>query len=283
MNEKIGVVDAGGGYRGIYAAGVLDYCLDHGIQFDLGIGVSAGSANLISYAAGQARRNYHFYAEYGLRKEYAGFKNFLFKRSFVDLDYVYGTLSNSDGENPLDYAAAVKSPMEFFAVATEAVTGDAKYFDMSYISQDDYSVMKASSAIPFVCHPYPVGDTLYYDGALADPIPIEKAFLMGCNKVVVLLTLPEDTLRTPDRDMKLAARIRKKYPLAAEKLTQRAKRYNEGVTLSKSYAEDGKALIVAPDDTCGVSTLSRDADALRRLYEKGYRDGAKIVPFMKKT
>ncbi len=283
MNEKIGVVDAGGGYRGIYAAGVLDYCLDHGIQFDLGIGVSAGSANLISYAAGQARRNYHFYAEYGLRKEYAGFKNFLFKRSFVDLDYVYGTLSNSDGENPLDYAAAVKSPMEFFAVATEAVTGDAKYFDMSYISQDDYSVMKASSAIPFVCHPYPVGDTLYYDGALADPIPIEKAFLMGCNKVVVLLTLPEDTLHTPDRDMKLAARIRKKYPLAAEKLTQRAKRYNEGVTLSKSYAEDGKALIVAPDDTCGVSTLSRDADALRRLYEKGYRDGAKIVPFMKKT
>ncbi len=283
MNEKIGVVDAGGGYRGIYAAGVLDYCLDHGIQFDLGIGVSAGSANLISYAAGQARRNYHFYAEYGLRKEYAGFKNFLFKRSFVDLDYVYGTLSNSDGENPLDYAAAVKSPMEFFAVATEAVTGDAKYFDMSYISQDDYSVMKASSAIPFVCHPYPVGDTLYYDGALADPIPIEKAFLMGCNKVVVLLTLPEDTLRTPDRDMKLATRIRKKYPLAAEKLTQRAKRYNEGVTLSKSYAEDGKALIVAPDDTCGVSTLSRDADALRRLYEKGYRDGAKIVPFMKKT
>lgn len=283
MSAQIGVVDAGGGYRGIYAAGVLDYCLDHGIQFDLGIGVSAGSANLISYAAGQARRNYHFYAEYGLRKEYAGFKNFLFKRSFVDLDYVYGTLSNSDGENPLDYAAAVKSPMKFFAVATEALTGRAKYFDMSYISQDDYSVMKASSAIPFVCHPYAVGDTLYYDGALADPIPIEKAFEMGCDKVVVLLTRPEDTVRTPDRDLKLASRIRKKYPLAAEKLAQRAKRYNDSVTLAKSYAEDGKALIVAPDDTCGVSTLSRDADALRRLYEKGYQDGAKIVPFISRT
>jgi len=66
--------------------------------------------------------------------------------------------------------------------------------------------MKASSAIPFACH----GDTLYYDGALANPISIEKAFLMGCDKVVVLLALPEDTLRTPDRDMKLAARIRKR-------------------------------------------------------------------------
>ncbi len=86
MAPKVGVVDVGGGYRGIYAAGVLDRCLDDNITFDLGIGVSAGSANVISYAAGQARRNYQFYTEYGLRKEYAGIKNFLVKRSFVDLD-----------------------------------------------------------------------------------------------------------------------------------------------------------------------------------------------------
>ena len=55
---KIGVVDVGGGLRGIYAAGVLDYCMEHGIRFELGIGVSAGSANLASYAAGQIGRNY---------------------------------------------------------------------------------------------------------------------------------------------------------------------------------------------------------------------------------
>ena len=51
---KIGVIDVGGGYRGIYAAGVLDYCMDQKIAFDLGIGISAGSANLASYAAGQS-------------------------------------------------------------------------------------------------------------------------------------------------------------------------------------------------------------------------------------
>ena len=41
MRGKTGVVDVGGGYRGDYAAGVLEYCLDHGVAFDLGIGVSA--------------------------------------------------------------------------------------------------------------------------------------------------------------------------------------------------------------------------------------------------
>ena len=33
---KTGVVDVGGGLRGIYAVGVLDYCVDNGIRFDLG-------------------------------------------------------------------------------------------------------------------------------------------------------------------------------------------------------------------------------------------------------
>ena len=67
MSHKIGVVDVGGGFRGIYAAGVFDYCLDNNITFDLCIGVSAGSANIASYMANQPRRNYQFYTDFGMR------------------------------------------------------------------------------------------------------------------------------------------------------------------------------------------------------------------------
>ena len=41
-----------------------------GVRFDAGVGVSAGSANIASYLAGQKGRNYQFYAEYSSRKEY---------------------------------------------------------------------------------------------------------------------------------------------------------------------------------------------------------------------
>ena len=280
--DKIGVVDVGGGFRGVYAAGVMDYCIDQHIQFDVGIGVSAGSANLISYAAGQRGRNLKFYTDYGLRKEYAGIGNFLFKKSFIDLDYVYSILSNSDGENPLDYAAVFSNPMEFIAVATNAETGKVKYFGKHDISKDDYNIMKASSAIPFICHPYTIEGIPYYDGALGDTIPIQQAFQLGCEKVVLILTLPKDTERTSKKDKQIAAFIRKKYPLAAEKLEQRAEKYNEGVAEACRMAEEGKVLIVAPDNTCGVSTLSRDADALRRLYEKGYRGAEFVLHFIQK-
>lgn len=277
---QTGVVDVGGGYRGVYACGVLDYCMDHGIAFDLGIGVSAGSANLISYCAGQRGRNLRFYTEYGLRSAYAGVKNFVTKHTYIDLDYVYTTLSNSDGEFPLDYKAAMQNSMRFYAVATEACTGRAHYFDKSSIHQDDYSVMKASCAIPFVCHPYAVGETRYFDGALSDPVPVQKAFDLGCDRVVLILTRPEHTLRTSDMDEKLASRIKREYPLAAQQLCQRAQRYNEGVALAQRYAAMGKVKIISPDDTCGVHTLCRNAAAMNQLYEKGYHDAAGIAAFV---
>ena len=280
MGSKLGIVDVGGGFRGIYAAAVLDTCLEHGIYFDLCIGVSAGSANLASYMAGQKGRNKIFYTEYGMRKEYAGMGNFLKKGSYLDLDYIYGTLSDSDGEYPLDYRAILSNSAEFLTVATEAETGRAKYFDKSYLQQDNYDIFKASSAIPFVCKPYEIGGIAYYDGALADPVPIQKAFDMGCDRVVLLLTLPLDTKRSQEQDIKLAKRIRRKYPIAADRLEQRALRYMDDINYARRCELTGKLLIVAPDDTCGVSTLCREPEALLRLYDKGRQDGRKILDFL---
>ena len=172
--------------------------------------------------------------------------------------------------------------MEFFVVATEALTGQAKYFDKRDIHQDDYNILKASSSIPFVYKPYTVQGKPYYDGALGDPVPVEKAFQHGCDRVVVILTKPEHELRSPGKDEKLAVHIRKKYPSAAEKLCLRAQQYNESVALAKEYAGQGKVLIVSPDDTCGVDTMKKDRESLKCLYEKGYKDGQKIEEFLYK-
>ena len=277
---KTGIVDVGGGLRGIYAAGVLDYCMDHGIHFDLGIGVSAGSANLTSYCANQRGRNYRFYTDYAFRKEYMSWYNFLSQKSYVDLDYVYGTLSRADGESPVDYAALRDNPMELYVVATEAETGLPKYFDKSCIHQDNYDILKASSAIPFVCRPYEIGGRFYYDGALSDSVPVEKAFSLGCDRVVLLLTKPERLLRNSRKDERIAACIRHTYPAAARSLCQRAKRYNDSVALARLLARQGKVLVVAPKDTFGVDTLTRDRDALEKLYREGYADGERIETFL---
>ena len=278
---KSAIIDVGGGMRGIYAAGVMDCCLEEKIRFDVGIGVSAGSANTTSYAAGQKGRNYVFYAEYSNRKEYMSFSNFLRKKSYIDMDYVYGVLSNSDGENPLDYPAIAASSMELITVATNALTGDAKYFDKSDIAQDNYDVVKASCSIPLVCHPYIVNGVPYYDGALSDPIPVEKAFTMGCDKVVLILTRQKDFRRVPGKDQMIARGIRRKYPRAAARMEQRAELYNTSLDKAVRYEREGRLLIVAPDDLCGMDTLTRDKAAMDRFYKKGLEDGRAVIRYMK--
>lgn len=153
----------------------------------MGIGVSAGSANIASYAAGQKGRNYLFYTEYSIRKEYMSLGNLIHKGSYVNMDYIYGSLSNKDGENPLNYSAIAANPAELITVATNAITGEVRYFDKSDFAQDNYDIIKASCSIPLICPPYIIKGTPYYDGALSDPIPVEKAFSMGCDKVVLIL------------------------------------------------------------------------------------------------
>lgn len=280
MAEKIGIIDVGGGFRGIYASGVLDYCLSQDIQFDVGIGVSAGSANLISFASGQVQRNFIYYTQYAMRKEYASLDNFLRIGSYLDLDYMYGTLCNSDGEDPLNFEAMVQNPMRLITVTTNAKTGKARYFEKEEMEQDCYDPLKGSCAVPFLCKPYPIDGIPYMDGALADPVPIKKAFELGCDKVVVLLTKPKNRPRLGYLDQLIAGGIWRKYPAAARKLRNRAKNYNEGIALAKQYEQQGKVLIVAPDHTCGMYALTRNKKKMKNLYNKGYRDGVLIKNFL---
>lgn len=278
---KTAVIDVGGGMRGIYGAGALDRLIDTDVTFDHCIGISAGSANVISYMAGQLRRNLEFYLTYSLRKEYMSFRNLIFKHSYLDLDYIYGTLSNSDGEDPLDYEAFAQNPAEITVIATDAESGKAKYFGRNDIKKDDYSAIKASCAIPVVCKAQEIGGRYYFDGALSDPIPVDYALSLGCERIVLILTKPRDTIRTNKREKKLAPFVRRKYPLTAEALINRADKYNAGILRAKQLEAEGKVLIVAPDDITGLNTLRRDPDVLIELYNKGHRTGDAIKDFLR--
>lgn len=270
----------GGGLRDIYGWGVFDHCLDNDIHFDVCVGVSAGSANTSTYLAGQKKRNIPFYLDYPMRKEYMSIGNFFKKGSFLDLDYVYKVLSNSDGENPIDYPALMANPGKLIVVATCAETAEPVYFTKEDLAQDKYDAFKSSSAIPFVCKPYATNGIPCYDGALSDTIPVDKAFEEGCDKVVLILSKPRDTERTPGKDPLFASLIKRRYPKAAEAMKNRYLSYNKGVAKAKEYEKEGKLLILSPDSIEGMSTLKRDVDAMKKLYEKGYNDAQAIHKFI---
>ena len=184
QKKKTGLVLEGGGMKCAYNAGILDAFLDEGISFDYCIGVSDGSGNLASYLAGQKGRNLRFFTEH---------IHLLKTGNLFGLPYIYGTLTNSGGRDPLDFPALMKNPAEYQAVVTNAETGKPEYYGKEMMSQDDYRLIMASSAIPAACRPVELKGTFYYDGGISDD-PVKKQGL--CEKATgdafpVFQALPE--------------------------------------------------------------------------------------------
>jgi len=277
----IGIIDVGGGLRDIYGAGVFDYLMDEDIYFDYCVGVSAGSANCASYVARQRGRNKPFYLDYSMRKEAMSTNNLIKSGSYLDLGYIYGELSREGGESPLDYETLHNSKTKFIVVATDAETGRARYFNKDDdMRKDDYRIIMASSCLPLACKPINVYSRAYFDGGISDPVPIQKALNFGCDKIVLVLTKPLNAEVKRLRNDVVCRVLRTKYPAVASALETANDKYIEGLKYAIELQDDGKMLIVAPDDILGMKTLTKDVQKLNALYEKGYADAAAIKTFI---
>lgn len=288
-SHKTCLIDVGGGARGIYAAGVQDRLLDEGICVDLCIGVSAGSANLANFIARQKGRTYAFYHDFAYRKEYASFQNMLRKHSYFDMDYIYSTLSNADGEYPLDYEKIKESSTELIVVATNALTGRPAYLDKHRIGQDQYALFKGSCSVPYLCTASTIAGIPFCDGTVSDPVPVQKALDLGADRIVVIL--PRDPeMEKPSRIMDAsmdflshASAYGKAYPQVARALKNRVAINNASFDLARKLERQGKLIFVSAHDPRKVRALYGSKEEVRRLYLEGYADGKRAAEFLKEA
>lgn len=268
-----GLIDVGGGMRDIYGAGALDYFLDKKISFDVCIGVSAGSANIASFLAGQRGRTYSFYAEYASRKEYMSFINLFKNGSYFNLDYIYSFLSNENGEYPLDFDSFAENNSDYYIVVTNATTGKAEYLTKDCILRNNLWALKASSAMPVACQPFIYNDTVYFDGGVADPIPVEKAIELGCDKVFVII--PRPATKKTHEFSKYMQPFLKEYPDVLKLMKRRPEIYNNKLDTLNNLIKSGKVILIAPDNDYDINMMTRDKKKLGVFYKKGYDDAEK--------
>lgn len=274
----IGFIDIGGSLRGIYTSGIYDYLMDRGIKPEYCIGVSSGSANLATYVANQRGRTARFYSEYLYESKAFGVPSLLQTGSLINIKYIYSDISKSTGKDPLDYNSLINSDCRFTIVSTVAKTGKPHYFDKSEMKFDDYSILNAACAMPILCRPVKIDGTLYCDGGVSNPIPYKKAFEDGCDKIVLCITKPVDYRKT--KLTSVAKAFIPQYPEIATLLMNMHEKYNSGIEAVMELEKQGKALIIAPDDCCGVDTAKKNREGSLKLYEKGYKDAEKIEKFL---
>ncbi len=277
----IGIIDIGGGLRGIYTCGIYDYLLDNNIKIDYCLGVSSGAANLINYVAGQRGRTKRFYQEYSFEKEYMGIGSYFRHGMLINLNYLYSGISNSTGKDPLDYEAIKNSTIHYNTVSTEVATCTPRYFTKDDFSKDDYTLLKACCAMPVACRkPVNFKGTEFFDGGLSDPIPYKKAFADGCDKLIICTTLPKDFVKEPMPEWIVNILLRK-YPKIRDSVLTMHNSYNNGIKEIFELERQGKALIIYPEECFGIDTLTREKEGMEKLYQLGYNDGKKIEKHLK--
>ncbi len=264
----------GGAFRTIFSTGVWDAFLEHGLMLDYVIGVSAGIAYGVSYVSRQPKRNLEILTRYANDSRYMGVRNLLnpFNRCYWGLDFAYRSIPNR--LLPFDYDTFSSYPGQVEAVVTNLNTGQAEYFPVPRSRGEDFMLLQATCALPLLFPIYHIGGKPCMDGGAADPIPFHRAFMQGCDKVVVCLTRERNYIRRPEAvEPFIQFHYGKKYPNFCKTMTHRVARYNAVRSELFNLERQGRALIFAPLTTEGFSRMERDVTRIKAMWEDGYHQG----------
>lgn len=271
----------GGGMRGIFAAGVIDYLLDQKIRFDNVIGVSAGACHGCSYVCGQRGRAYATATDYLDDKNYCSLRSLRKTGDLFGADFLYYKIPQE--LYPIDNQAFLASGIKFQAVVTNCETGKAEYPVIEDMFRD-IEYVRASSSLPLLANMVEIDGNLYMDGGISDSIPLAQSLRQGNEKNVIVLTRPRDYRKKNSRIASAAGLRYRKYPKMATALKNRSKVYNETLDLIEKEEAAGRAFVIAPMGPLDIGRTEKDRGKLKAAYQEGYFVaeglGAKLLAFL---
>ncbi|ELK44578.1 MULTISPECIES: patatin family protein [unclassified Halobacillus] len=268
--ENTGLVLEGGGMRGAYTAGVLDYFLDENIQFPYVVGASAGACNGSSYVAGQRGRNYEVIVEYGSHPEYISYKRMFTKRQLFGMDFIFDTLPNQ--LVPFDYDAFLKQDTTFVIGTTDMESGAPVFYDKYPDRSSLLQLIRASSSLPMIAPSIAYDGRQLMDGGIADPIPLDRSMEDGNKKHVVVLTRNDGYIKGKMKGAWYMNRKYKQFPLFARAMIERHIKYNQQLKLLKEMEEEGSVFIIRPKEPLKVGRVEKNRERLHQLYVQGYEE-----------
>jgi predicted patatin/cPLA2 family phospholipase len=274
IDEKTGLVLEGGGMRGVFTCGVLDYLMDHKIRFPYAIGVSAGACNGLSYMSHQRGRGKYSNIDLLAKYKYIGIRPLIKKRGLIDQQLLFHRFP--DRILPYNYKAYAENPNRFEMVTTDCLTGRACYWEEKFDEKRIIDIVKASSSLPYACPIIQVDGRPMLDGGIVDSIPLLRAFEQGYERCVVVLTRNHG-YRKSTKDVPVPSFIYKQYPRLRVALRNRNKLYNQQLELVERLEKEGKIIVIRPEKPIVVGRMETSVKKLTDLYEQGYACAKKVM------
>ncbi|MCR5377893.1 MAG: patatin family protein [Fibrobacter sp.] len=263
---KVGLALEGGSRQTMFSAGVLDTWLDEGINFNYVAGVSAGAHAAINFITRQQGRLRFIVMPTRLQegKKWAS-KYIGIQKEFHALNYL-----SADGKMPLDFDAFSGSKVECEIGLTCCETGRAEFKSEKKSKKRLLDLVSASCALPMIFPMVPLDGKHYADGCITVPIPFERAFEKGCDKVVAVSTHYPGEHVTDFRKYRaiLNPMYKRKYPDLFRALMVRLKRYDKMFLQMEELEKKGRLFLMRPlIDLC--DQFDTDLEKMNESYEHG--------------
>ncbi len=274
FDSLTGLVLEGGGMRGVFTCGVLDYFMDCGLEFPYVVAVSAGACNGLSYMSHQRGRARFSNIEMLEKYRYIGLRYLLTQHSILNQKLLYRDFP--ERIVPFDYDACFANPARFEMVTTDCCTGQPCYLEERSDPERLVTLVKASSSLPFVCPITWVDGMPMLDGGIVDSIPVERAESRGFVRNVVVLTRNKG-YRKKTKEMHIPTFIYKDYPRLREALARRCACYNDQLAMVERMEAEGRIVVIRPQRPVDVGRMERNIVKLRALYGEGYACARKVM------
>lgn len=264
-----GLVIEGGGMRGVYTAGVLDFFMEKDLYFEDCYAVSAGACHAASYYSKQIGRSLKVILDYINDKRYCSINSLIKTGDMFGAEMLYDIVPN---ELVLyDYDTFNKFKGNFYSVITNCKTGKAEYVKIKDMKKDIIAV-RASSSLPLLSRIVEINGEKYLDGGISDSIPIKKSIEDNHIKNVVILTRDKTYRKTKAVFLHLFKMKYKKYPNLVKSIENRYKMYNETIDFIEEKRKSGDAFVIQPKGPVSISRVEKDKTKLKALYNEGYND-----------
>ncbi len=253
--------------RGMFTSGILDVLMENGIYFDKVVGVSAGAAFGCNYKAHQPGRAVRYNKRYCRDPRFVSVASLILTGSIYNYNFAYRRIPQK--LDVFDFKTFAESPMEFYAVSTDVLTGKPYYARLVDGSEDDMRRICASASMPGVSRVVEVDGRKLLDGGTSDSIPLRFLETLGCDRRVVILTQPRGYVKSPTSMASFMWKRVKKYPELVKALENRHEMYNEELAYVAKREAEGEVLVIAPPEPLNIKSVCRDENELERVYQIG--------------
>ena len=266
-NKKTALIVEGGGQRGVFSFGITDTFINRNYDpFDIYMGVSNGVAVLCWYLIRETDNNLEKML-YAAKGDYLSYKNIFIGKDIIKFHQMY-----EDGEKMFKPSMEkIKNNLkgkDYIAVVTDAIEANAEYY--SFGDGEWMPKMIASGTLPILVRtPSLIDGRRKFDGGVADPLPVEKAYEMGAKKIIVIRTYEKKFRRKLKIENYIGALLSREYPKLRKALLVHDKTYNRALDFINNPPSDCEIVQLCPPEKLKSKRDSKNIEILKADYELG--------------